>query len=533
MDRTVTSLSHQNTGFFSKIVSDYLQQVPTLQPFYTHSPNLEGIQAAIQAREAFDTPRNLLVEVLEEQYATLSTSEKTREQIRSLNHANTFTVVTAHQPNIFTGPLYFIYKILHTIQLAAELNAQLPHQHFVPVYYMGSEDADLDELGFITVDEKKLVWDTKQTGAVGRMKVDKSLLKLIHALEGQLGVLPFGMDLVKLFRTCYVEGRAIQEATLQLVDALFGAYGLVVVIPDHRKLKSAFSSVVKKELTERFSHAAVQKTIAALSNHYKVQAGGRELNLFYLLDDKRERIEYENGIYSVKACSISFTKDEILQELANYPERFSANVILRGAFQETILPNVAFIGGGGELAYWLELKSVFAAAQIPYPVLMIRNSFLLLHKTQEERIEKLGYTIEDIFQETSVLINKLVQRDSKHQLNLSDQMQQAQSFYAQLKEIAGSVDASLAPHVASLEAKATKRLVELEKKILRAEKRKFESQQRQIQGLKQALFPENSLQERVTNFSTYYATYGPQWLQMILDASKGIAPEFIVLTMPG
>jgi uncharacterized protein YllA (UPF0747 family) len=239
---------------------------------------------------------------------------------------------------------------------------QLPQYKFVPVYYMGSEDADLDELGFVNVGGQKLVWETKQTGAVGRMKVDKALLKLIHEIHGQIGVLPFGNEFTDLLNACYTEGKTIQQATLELVNALFGAYGLIVLIPDNAKLKTAFHSVVEKELTEKFSHRIVADTIDKLGAHYKVQAGGREINLFYLIDNKRERIEQAGDAFEVKTLNLQFSKDEILKELKEHPERFSANVILRGAFQETVLPNIAFIGGGGELAYWLELKNVFNAS---------------------------------------------------------------------------------------------------------------------------------------------------------------------------
>jgi bacillithiol biosynthesis cysteine-adding enzyme BshC len=472
-----------------------------------------------------------LVEVLEEQYAGLTTSEKVKQQIQSLADADTFTVTTAHQPNIFTGPLYFIYKIFHTIKLADELSARLPGQKFVPVYYMGSEDADLDELGYVNVGAHKLVWQTKQTGAVGRMKVDKPLLKLIHAIHGQAGVLPFGKELTGLFEKCYTEGKLIQQATLELLNTLFGEYGLVVLIPDHAKLKKAFSSVVEKELLEGFSHKIVAGTIEKLGQHYKVQAGGREINLFYLVDDKRERIEAKDTKYEVKALGLIFSKEEILQELARHPERFSANVILRGAFQETVLPNIAFIGGGGEIAYWLELKNVLEAVQIPYPVLLLRNSFLLLKKEQTAKLEKLGFTHADLFTDKLSLLNILVKRESEHQLSLDNELQQVHDLYAHLKKTAASVDSTLQDHVAALEAQAIKKLTGLEKKLLRAERAKFDTRQKQISKLKQDLFPDNSLQEREDNFSLYYAKDGKAWLQSIYNVSRGLEAGFGIVMM--
>ena len=144
MDFDNYNLPYEHTGYFSTLVADYISQSPTLRPFYAHTPDLLGIQSAIEARKSFDTPRKLLVEVLTEQYAGIDISTKTKANIESLLKPTSFTVTTAHQPNIFTGPLYFIYKILHTIKLAEMLQNKMPEYNFVPVYYMGSEDADLD-----------------------------------------------------------------------------------------------------------------------------------------------------------------------------------------------------------------------------------------------------------------------------------------------------------------------------------------------------------------------------------------------------
>lgn len=526
-----TRLSYQDTGFFSSIVTDYLAQTDTIRPFYKHSVDLKGIQDAIQIRKKFSTPRSLLVESLLKQYEIVNAAEPVLANIKSLGDAHTFTVVTAHQPNIFTGPLYFIYKILHAIQLAKYLSEQLPDYRFVPVYYMGSEDADLDELGQINVDGNKLKWNTTQKGAVGRMKVDKALLQLLTAIEGQTGVLPFGKELSQLFRQAYTPERSIQEATLELVNSLFGAYGLVVLIPDNAALKAAFKPVIQKEILESFSHGIVNETIGEIGKHYKVQAGGREINLFYLINDSRERIEKEGDDYVVNSLNLRFTKEEILATLDQHPERFSPNVILRGAFQETILPNIAFIGGGGELAYWLELKDVFAAISVPYPLLVLRNSFLIMTVEQEEKMRRLDLDYKSLFQKADILLNQLVKRRTNRQLNLTTESAQISLLYGQIKQLAGEIDETLKPHVEALSVKALKRLAELEKKMLRSEKRKFEAEERQLQSIKKQLFPSNSLQERVDNISGWYARYGNDWIDMIKETSLNLNSQFSIITI--
>ena len=525
------SVPYEHTGFFSNLVTDYLHHSADLANFYAHEPSIEGIRASIKARQSFNNPRELLIEALHEQYHGLIKSTKLNHHISLLSSPNTFTITTAHQPNIFTGPLFFIYKILHAVKLADHLSKEMPEFTFVPVYYMGSEDADLDELGQINLAGQHLVWQTKQTGAVGRLKVDNQFIQLIDAIEGQIGVLEYGLQLIKLFRTVYTLNKTIQQATLELVNHLFADYGVVVLIPDNAKLKTAYESVIKKELIEGFSHLSVNSTIADLKNKYKVQTAGREINLFYLIDQNRSRIELINDIYHVKELDLTFTQSEILREVENHPERFSANVILRGGFQETILPNIAFIGGGGELAYWIELKKVFEAVNIPYPVLILRNSFLVMKQTQFKKIEQLGFNIVSIFQNNFDLLNQLVKRESNASWDISLELNAISELFKQLKKKASSVDSSLKDHVSSLEIKSRKKLETLEKKMLRAERNKFDAAKRQIAVLKSDLFPNNSLQERVYNFSDFIAKMNSEWLSMIYNASPALDMQFTIVVI--
>ena len=531
MQEDCTYLSYKDTNYFSSIALDYLQQSSQLQPFYQHPVSIDGIRLSIANRQQFNTNRTLLVDELRKQYNGLPLSKKQEDNLLLLLQPNTYTITTAHQPNIFTGPLFFIYKIIHAIKLADELNKQLTEYKFVPVYYMGSEDADLDELGYINLAGEKYSWQTKQTGAVGRMKVDKSFLQLIDSIEGRIGTYPFGEELIATFKQCYTEGKSIQQATLELVNALFASYGLLVLIPDNASFKKAFSSVIEKELTEQFSHKAVKETITELGKHYEVQAGGRDINMFYLKDDKRERITIQNSKFKIQNLGIEFTKEEILNEFNNHPERFSPNVILRGVLQETILPNIAFIGGGGELAYWLELKKVFEEAHVPYPMLLLRNSFLLMGENKLKQWNKLGFTVTDLFKDINTLIDQYVRKNTENDISLEGEKEDLQRLYDMVISKVAYIDVTLSEHVLALEHKHLNKLNELEKKILRAEKRKFEEQQKQINCIKKELFPDNNLQERVQNMSLYYALYGKDWLDKIYNASKGLEPEFGIIQM--
>lgn len=522
-------IPYQSTGAFTKIVEDYVAGHDRLRPFYTHPPKPSAINDALEERKTYSYNREVLVDELRNQYAGITTHDRVRNNIECLLQETCFTVCTAHQPNIFTGHLYFIYKIIHAIRLADELNATQPGYHFVPVYYMGSEDADLEELGEVTINNKKYEWKTAQSGAVGRMKVDQPFINLVDGIESQLAVEPFGNEVMSMVRRAYSIGKTIEQATFELVNELFREKGLVVLLPDNAGLKAVFAAFVKKELTEQFSNAAVSQAVESFPPEYKVQAAGRSINLFYLEEDKRERIDEVKGGFALADNSKKFTQEEILSEVDRNPGHFSPNVILRPLFQEMILPNIAFIGGGGELAYWLELKQMFVESGVPFPILVLRNSFMLLRNKTAALIGKLKIGEEAIFQPADKILSTVVAHESELRLTLGSEKERLAQIYEDIRKPAMAVDETLNRHVDVIKLKALQKIEDLEKKMLRAEKKKFEAINRQVLKLKQALFPSGSLQERVENMLPYVASYGSNFLDEIYQNSLTLEQEFCIL----
>ncbi|HSF46557.1 MAG TPA: bacillithiol biosynthesis cysteine-adding enzyme BshC [Chitinophagaceae bacterium] len=530
MNSTSRLLPYEETGMFSGLVLDYLRSAEEVQPLFKHPVSIEGVKAAIHERKSFGNDRALLVEVFQGLYND-NAHPKQLQNIDLLGSENSFTICTAHQPNIFTGYLYFIYKILHVIRIAEHLGRELPGYHFVPVYYIGSEDNDLDELGQVKVDGVKLEWKTKQRGAVGRMKVDKEFIQLISQLEGQLGVKPFGPELITMLRDAYREGTTIAESTFRLVNKLFAEYGLLVLIPEDARFKQKMIPVFTDDLFSHIPHALVKQTGARLHEHYKVQVNPREVNLFYLEEGSRERIEEVAGIYKVEQRNINFTHKELLDELTAHPERFSPNVVLRAAYQETILPNIMFVGGGAETAYWLEMKALFDHYKIPFPLLVLRNSFLVATAVQEKKLEDFGFSLEELFLNEFDLMNKYVHKHSDNVLDVQEESESATRLFNAFKLKAAAVDHTLVQHIDALHTRLQKQITEAGKKLLRAEKRKFEVQRNQLLKLKSQLFPNESLQERVDNFMPYYAEYGKLFIDTVYKHSPALEQQFVILTL--
>jgi uncharacterized protein YllA (UPF0747 family) len=294
MDEQLQWIDYAQTGYFSPLIPDLLNDDPRLQPFSAYSAAHPDFTKAMEARRAFPVDRTLLVETLQRQYASVNADTSVLQNIALLKEKNTFTVCTAHQPNLFTGYLYFVYKVLQAVKLAAQLKQQHPDCHFVPVYYMGSEDNDLEELGTVNLEGEKLRWQTAQQGAVGRMKPE-GLDTLIEAAARHLGMTDAAKEIIGLLKQSYLEQPDIQTATLHLVNALFGRFGLIVLIADTPGFKKAILPVLRDELFNQTSHGIVQHTINRLSEHYHVQAHPREINLFYLKEQLRERIVKEGA----------------------------------------------------------------------------------------------------------------------------------------------------------------------------------------------------------------------------------------------
>lgn len=528
MDCKTELIDYADTGYFSHLILDYLSEDDKLKSFYQYSPVSPDFDKIIEARKKFPTDRELLVGELQKAYAGLETHEAVKQNIQLLSDVHTFTVCTAHQPNLFTGYLYFVYKVLHAVKLAAYLKEKYPQYNFVPVYYMGSEDNDLEELGTVHIEGQTYRWQTNQSGAVGRMRPDE-MEAFIEAVTKHLGVNEYSREIVSLIKEAYLEHPDIQTATLFFVNAFFGRFGLVTVIADTPGFKKAILPVMKKELFEQTSFPIVNKTAELLALHYHAQATPREINLFYLDEQLRERIVREGDVWKVLNTDKVFNEAQLKQELYDHPERFSPNVILRGILQETILPDIAFIGGGGELSYWMELKDLFAHFQVPFPLLMLRNSVLWADSKSVQRLQKIGLTPKDLFADTESLISEFVKKHTKDELVLKEEYKQIEKIYASLEKKAEEIDVTLKASVGAEQKKSLCSIGKLEHKFLRAEKNKFTWQTELIRSVKDYLFPHNALQERVENLLPFYATYGDAFMDVLYDNLDPMNRKFTII----
>jgi bacillithiol synthase len=518
-DMKITKVDYAATGAFSQTIADYLSQSEKLRTFYHRFPALEAFGEQLQEKTFTTEQRHTLQQALQEQYAAVpDIHPKVQQNLELLQQPNTYTITTGHQLNIFTGPLYFVYKIVTAITTCRQLKAAYPDQNFVPVYWMATEDHDFAEINHFNLFGKRYTWESEQTGAVGRFSTS--------GLEKVLEELP---EAFPVFEKAYRNSKTLAEATRAITHALFGEYGLVSIDGDHKGLKKEFIPVLEKELTGQLSNKLVEEANAQLEQlGYKAQVFSREINLFYLQQGIRERIVQAGDTYKVLNTDISFTRPEILQQVQQHPERFSPNVILRPLYEEMVLPNLAYIGGGAEVAYWFQLRRVFEAYQVPFPIIMLRNSALYISKPNANRMHKLGLQPLDLFQDYQELKKQLSSQLHEEALNLEAQREAVAKAFKQVEELAEGIDPTLVRAVAAEAQKSCNSLQMLEKKLSKARDSKHEQTFKQLESLKDKLFPNGSLQERQDNLLSYQAN-NPGFIPALVDAFDPLEFKFTIL----
>ncbi len=526
-----TKLAYDQVPLFSARDLAYIREVPALRPFYKYPVTIDAFRSVMddKARDTID--RETLVRVLTRQYAGLPPAPEVARNIGRLREADTFTVTTAHQPSLFTGPLYYIYKIVSTLNLARQLNAAFPDRHVVPVFVNSGEDHDFAEVNHLHLFHKSVHWDSGESGAVGMMRTD-SLREVLDTLDGLLGDSPPAKQLMELFRSVYRPGRPYGEAAFELVHSLFAHTGLVVLNTNDPELKRLFIPAVREEMFHQPSVRLVNATIDRLTlAGFPSQATPRDINFFYLTDQSRERIVANGEGFEVLHSDIRFSHQEMAAEIERHPERFSPNVVMRPIFQEWVLPNLAYVGGGGELAYWLERMDQFDHFGVNFPMLVRRNSALWLDAPSARRMAKLGLSLDDLWEDTDSLVRLyLLRTEDTPPFRLDGEKAALEPVFADIAAKASAIDPTLVKSVWAEHARLMKTLEQFETKLLRAEKQKHDVAIQQLRQLKEKLFPGNGLQERYDNFLPLFLRHGHGFLEALMHAFDPLEKKFVVLT---
>ena len=492
----VQKIPFEATHSFAPFFLDYIQQKESLKNFFGRFPTVENFnQQIVEKRESYpDEHRNVLVQALTGQYKDFELHDSVKINLERLSNNKTFTVTTGHQLNIFTGPLYFIYKIVTVINACKKLKRVYPDYDFVPVYWMASEDHDYEEIKSFRLYGKKYTWETKQSGAVGRFHTT-DFKSLLTGIPGD----------IKIFRDAYSKHKNLAGAVRYYVNALFGAEGLLVIDADDHSLKKLFVPVIEDDVLGNTTKGDVDSTNSELEKDgYKTQVFCRDINFFFLDEGLRSRIEKTGDRFQVVDTDISFSQTELNELITNSPEKFSPNVILRPLYQEVILPNLAYAGGPAEVVYWLQLKGVFERHKIPFPILMPRNFAMVMDAPTARKFDKTGIELENLFLDKDALFTHAVLNFTENNIKLDQEKKSIEQHFLTIRKNVESIDKTLGPMVAAETKRAFNSLEKIEKKLLKSEKRQQADRLKQIEAVKDVLFPNGNPQERTNNFLNFY-----------------------------
>lgn len=515
----VLHIPYSDVEQFSQTDIAYAQQKDELVKFAKYTPALDQFARIIEDKSQEAIDREVVYEVLSEQYAQYVTDTSSAlPLLKQLKDENCFTVITAHQPVLFTGPAYVAYKIISAIKLAQDLRSRYPEYQFVPLFITGGEDHDFEEMDHTQLYGKTIQWVNEETGPVGRMSTE-SLVPALEALREILGDSPTAQKVYDIFLKTHTQHKTYSVAFADLINALFGELGIIVANMDDPRFKEKMKDIFRDELLNHHSSEYVrstQKEIEAAG--FSPQAYAREINLFYLDKGLRNRIEKENGAYKIVDTDRQFTEEEMLDTLEHHPEKFSPNVVIRPLYQERIFPNLAYIGGGGELAYWLERKSQFEFFGINFPMLVRRDSCLWIDRGSVKKMQKLDLPVTDFFQPAVEQIKAFVQKNAEHEFSLSAEKNQLEEIWNQIAQKAETIDPTLKGAAAAEGKNQIKAMEKIEDRLRRTEKQKHEVALGQIESIRSKLYPDGGLQERVVNFLEFYLRTPKEYFDILFQA---------------
>jgi len=174
----------------------------------------------------------------------------------------------------------------------------------------------------------------------------------------------------------------------------------------------------------------------------------------------------------------------------------------------------------------MQLKDVFEQENIPFPILLLRNSALIVEDNPSKKIEKLGFDINDIFKSEAELHSIYIARNSSDLDNVSEIESLNQLFEGiqsrfSTQALRPSIDAELQKQKNSLN--------KLFHKIQKQEKVKHEVALSQISKLKENLFPCQSLQERHLSFIPFYLKHGDNFIKNLKNHLNPLDVNFVIL----
>ncbi len=520
------------TGLVPPIVLDYLAGNEFLKPFYAEPNSIKGYKKLIDARNFDEKKRQVLYHSLINQIHKikfpLENYPLLDSNIKLLLDANTYTICTGHQLCLYGGPLFVTYKILTAIKLCSELRIAYPEYNFVPVLWLASEDHDFEEISNTHLYGRDFKWNKESRNQpVGTLDL-AGISEDIATISKLMGTNETGQSWIKLIEDAYLKSNDLSEASIKLFTEIFKDFGLIVLEPNQRELKKELIPVIKSDLLNQTNYSAQTKSDKLLAEKYKLQINAREINFFYLSNSEgRKLIKREGEHFVIAGDKSQLTFKQVEEEIEKYPERFSPNVNVRPVYQELILPNLAYVGGPAEVAYWLQLKAIFDTNKTPYPAVVLRAMNLIAGSQLIEKVEKFGLTLSDMMGSELKVTQAFLLKGRKFEFQSSFDivLNELQKLVDATKETDKEVSKNFLETKLSLKNFFNEKHRDIKRSLEQSETLQIEK----LMKIRSKIYPKGIFQERIDTLLQHELNLNRNLIPEILDCIDVFRPELNII----
>jgi len=511
---------------------DYLYEFDNVRRFYkSNFREQETYETLFNKLENTQRPhRNQLIELIKKQYQNIRISKQTESNIEALYSNKTFAVCTGQQLGIFGGPLYTFYKTITAIKLSQYLKERYDNYQFVPIFWLEGDDHDFEEVRKFTIlnNNNELISlkyddgleEEINRGCIGLKSFNNNLEKLFEDLSIHLRETEFKSSVIELLKSLYKPNETFLTSFRNLMIKIFDDYGLIVFNPLDSDVKKLLTPIFSEEIINYRNHTIqLVERSAELEETYHAQVKVKPINLFFIENNERLLIEPVEEEYRLKGRRKKFTKDELLDQLNKFPEKFSPNVLLRPICQDYLFPTALYVGGPSEISYFAQLSPLYDIYNIVQPIIYPRASATIVEKNVKSIIEKYNLDYINLFTTEEELITKIIEQNSSTDINMLFENAQSdiEKILFKLGESLSNIDKSLFDITNKTKIKIEEHLNYLKTKALELEKSKHEVTIRQLTKARNNLYPNNNLQEREINFIYFANKYGLDILKWIFN----------------
>lgn len=509
----------------NEIFQTYLEDYSRLADFYSQPP--EAV-SRLNSSEDYNTGkvnRERLTELLRQVNESYGAESKTFERIDQLEDPEAKVIVTGQQMIVFGGPLFLIYKALSVLIWAryVEENTGKP---VIPVFWLADEDHDVDEVATIAlpngdkIEQLQLDFDPEVRHSIGSDKpVSEAIDSLISKIFEILPETEFSEEIRSLVQSCYDSGN-LKEGFARLIVRLFSKHGLVLAESNNPEIKKELSAPICRAVSRSIEiNEELESRSAEVETKFHRQAQVQPSTLFmHDPENGRVRLDRTNGRWSTESGG-SWSTEELCELAEKEPWRFSPNVFLRPVLQDWLLPTIGYVAGPGEVAYYAQMGKVYPIFDQNMPAILPRYSATIVEPAIQRIMADLPFEMMDYARRIEDLEKEYLEWSTPDDLDqhFSQWQKKIEQLTKERTEVIKKYDPSLEASAEKMTVNFNKSIEKLHQKLRKSLRNTDEIQIKRTHRIKQALFPDNNMQERQISWLYFANKFGLDFWDELLN----------------